>query len=95
MPQHGYYDIGNWNAVCDRCGRAFKFNDNIKQEWTGLYTCKETCWEPRNAQDFVRGIPDNQNVPVSRIQQFRYLGAGSGDVSAIAGAALASNPNGL
>lgn len=25
--------------------------------------CRDTCWEPRNAQDFVRGVPDKQAPP--------------------------------
>jgi len=92
VPSHEGYDIGNWLAACDRCGRVFRFKNEIQKEWTGLYVCKETCWEARNAQDFIRGVKDDTSVPVSRIQQFYYLGQGSGDRNAIAGSALAMNP---
>jgi len=57
-----------YNMICDRCGFKCKSNQ-IKQEWTGLMTCDATvnnCWEPRNAQDFVRGIPDKQSVLPAR-----------------------------
>lgn len=55
---------GHYWGYCDRC--SFKVrNDHLKVEWTGLLCCDKTvnnCWEPRNEQDFVRGIPDRQTV---------------------------------
>ncbi len=55
---------GHWWIYCQRC--QFKVrNDHIKREWTGLFVCDETvhgCFEQRNEQDFVRGIPDKQSV---------------------------------
>lgn len=51
-----FLDLGNWNAICYQCGRKRKASD-LRRQWQGYYVCKEE-WEPRNAQDFVRGVPD-------------------------------------
>lgn len=57
---------GDWNGICDKCGKKFKFSD-LKLEWDGLYVCTANgCWEPRQPQDYLRGIPDNMSVPISR-----------------------------
>lgn len=53
--------LGQWNAICDRCGREYK-NVDLRLEWTGLRVCRK-CWEPRHPQDFVRGKPDKQAPP--------------------------------
>ena len=57
-----------YNMTCDRCGFKVKSN-HMKQQWNGLWCCDSTindCWEPRNAQDFVRGVPDNSSVYPAR-----------------------------
>ncbi|MCP5095382.1 MAG: hypothetical protein GY943_07515 [Chloroflexi bacterium] len=36
----------------------------MQREWTGLMVCSAD-WDPRHPQDFVRGVPDNQTVPIS------------------------------
>ena len=51
-----------WRAICDRCGSK-RWNDELRKEWDGLMVCADTCWEPRNPQDFVRGVQDKQNPP--------------------------------
>ena len=55
------YDSGDWKAICDICGREFKAS-RLKQRWDGLMCCQQD-WEPRQPQDFVRGVPDPQVVP--------------------------------
>ena len=61
MPYEFRPGRGNEASCCDRCG--FKRHRNqLRREWTGLVVCKE-CWEPRNQQEFVRGVPDRQQVP--------------------------------
>ncbi len=61
-----YATEGDYNFVCQRCGCVYKKGLNIKREWTGLWCCygdgSNNCWEPRNSQDFVRGVPDKQSV---------------------------------
>ena len=57
---------GAWKVACDRCGHWFK-NTQLRQEWTGLRCChgegSNDCWQPRNAQEAVRGVPDRQMPP--------------------------------
>ena len=63
------FELGAWNAICDRCGFEYK-NRRLKKEWTGLIVCygpgTNQCWEPRHPQDYVRGVPDDQSTPWSR-----------------------------
>ena len=61
MGQADYYAPGDYNAQCYQCSRKFKFS-MLTRNWQGYYVCPEH-WEPRQPQDFVRGIPDNQAVP--------------------------------
>ncbi len=51
-----------YHAICDRCG-AKRWAEELRKEWDGLMVCADTCWEPRNPQDFVRGVQDKQNPP--------------------------------
>lgn len=55
------YVKGDFKAVCDACGKVFK-GSQLRKRWDG-YMVDELCWEPRQPQDFVRGIMDTQ-VPV-------------------------------
>lgn len=65
MPEHRYYKDGDWNAICDICGRAFKASE-LSEAWDNSWRCK-MCWEPRHPQDFLRPILDNQSPPFSRV----------------------------
>jgi len=56
--------LGDWNAICDRCGFKYKASQ-LRPEWTGLMVCSK-CWEPRHPQDFLRGVPDSGSVPWTR-----------------------------
>jgi len=69
MGHADYLRHGTYNGICDRCGSKFKFSD-LKLEWDGLYVCTANgCWEPRQPQDYVKGVMDNMSVPVSRPDQ--------------------------
>ena len=64
VPSRGKSDfllLGDWNAVCFECGRKFKASD-LKRHWKGYYVCPSH-WEPRQPQDFVRGVQDTQTPP--------------------------------
>lgn len=54
---------GQWNAICDRCGRKFK-SGQLRKEWSGVMVCSgpgtSNCWEPRHPQEDVRGRADVQ-----------------------------------
>ena len=58
MSYFSRYDKGEWAVLCDVCGRKFR-NQDLRQRWDGLKTCKDD-WEPRQPQDFVRGVADYQ-----------------------------------
>jgi hypothetical protein len=57
------FELGQWNALCQRCGRKYKARQ-IRLEWTGLRVCHGPsttgCWEPQQPQDFVKGRADRQ-----------------------------------
>lgn len=56
-----HLDLGNWNAVCYECGRKRKAS-YLERNWQGYYVCPEHN-EPRQPQDFVRSVEDNQTPP--------------------------------
>jgi hypothetical protein len=64
MGARDYYKKGDWNAICDVCGFKRKASE-MKMRWDGIMCCPED-WEPRQPQDFVRGVPDDQTVPWTR-----------------------------
>jgi hypothetical protein len=93
MPQHNWFAGGEWNAQCDQCGFVFKSSQLFKR-WDNAMTCRG-CWETRHPQDFVRGIPDKQNVPWARPWMPLYLNASTVDATAIGNQTLGTNPDGL
>ena len=64
---------GDWTLVCDRTG--FRLLASMtKQEWNNLQVW-EKVWEPRQPQDYLTGIRDDQSVPFARpMQEPRFLG---------------------
>ena len=63
MPQN-FFRKGSWNRISDRSGFKVKA-DRTRKEWTNAIVMDRE-WEPRNAQEFVRGIPDMQAAPDPR-----------------------------
>lgn len=57
-------ELGTWNAACSLCGAKRKANQLVKN-WQGFYRCPEHN-EPRQSQDFVRGVEDKMGVPWSQ-----------------------------
>jgi hypothetical protein len=53
--------LGDWNVQCFECGRKLKAS-HAERNWQGYYVHPEHN-EPRQTQDFVRGVPDNQQPP--------------------------------
>lgn len=56
-----YLKLGEWNAVCDRCGFEFK-SGQLRREWTGQRVCSK-CFEHRHPQEFLKGKIDRQAPP--------------------------------
>jgi hypothetical protein len=57
------WELGKWLVICDRCGFKRTNTEVAKEPWTNLIVCKDTCWETRHPQTFVRPRPDAQAVP--------------------------------
>jgi len=66
-----YYKKGSWNVKCARTGFKIKAED-ARQEWNGLIVRRES-WEPRQPQDYVKGVPDNPAVPLARPRPAQVL----------------------
>lgn len=64
MGRADFWKRGQWLVICDVCGMKYHSAD-LKERWDGLMVCRQD-WNPRQPQDFVRGIPDPQAVPWSR-----------------------------
>jgi len=59
-----YFKSGDWNAICDVCGRKYKASQ-LLDRWDGLKVCKKD-YEERHPADFFRGRPDDQSVEWTR-----------------------------
>ena len=59
-----YYSPGEWNIICDSCGRKIK-SSHARHRWDGFIVC-DSCFEYRHPQDLIRTKPDKQTVPFSR-----------------------------
>jgi hypothetical protein len=59
-----YYEPGDWNVQCYRCGMKRKAG-TLKKQWQGFWVCPEH-WEERQPQDFVKAVPDQMAVPWSQ-----------------------------
>jgi hypothetical protein len=66
-----YWKPGTWNASCSMCGRKRKADEMVRN-WQGLYRCPEHD-EPRQPQDFARGLPDNMGVPWAQLETDTYV----------------------
>ncbi len=63
MGKADFFQEREWNVRCQECWDKVKSGD-IRRRWDNELVCPR-CFEIRNPQDFVRGIPDNQSVPYS------------------------------
>lgn len=61
MTTADYFAPGDWGAICQACGRKVKASE-LRKRWDGFYVCERE-YEPRQPQDFVRAVPDNQAPP--------------------------------
>ena len=64
MGDADHYKHGDYNAICDKCGFKYKASQ-LRKTWDNLMVCKKD-WEPRQPQDFVKGVKDKQTVPWAR-----------------------------
>jgi len=85
MGSRDFYKPGDWNVICDRCGMKRKASE-CKEEWTGLFVCSDTCWEPQHPQDFVTGTAEDVSVPVARPDVAQTMGQTTVKTTVAAGA---------
>jgi PKD repeat protein len=64
MGRSDYYLDGSNNVICDQCGKKFKAHQ-LRKQWDGIWACNR-CWDYRNPQEYVRGVPDNMAPDLSR-----------------------------
>lgn len=84
MDRYDELKLGDWNAICDSCGRKFKASQ-LRKRWDGFMVCKDD-WEPRHPQDFVRAVPDRQAVPWVRPEpEDIFIEFGPADPTALTG----------
>ena len=56
--------LGDYNVVCDSCGRKFKAS-TMRKRWDGLLVCKED-FEVKHPQLSLKVHGDKQTVPIPR-----------------------------
>lgn len=66
MGRADFFKLGDWNGICEECGKKFKFS-NLKKTWDGRITCKR-CFDYRHPQEYVRDVPDKQSVPETSLE---------------------------
>lgn len=89
MADDKHYIPGDFYRICDRTGFKVRAGKTQK-EWNNLIV-RGKSWEPRQPQDFVRGVVDDQTVPEARPRQtnvfigplgtFVSVAADAGDVA--------------
>lgn len=60
MADDKHYVGGDFYRICDRTGFKVRAK-RTRKEWTGLIV-RDQSWEPRQPQDFVTGVRDDQSV---------------------------------
>lgn len=68
MGREFYYKPGSFYRICDRTGFAIRA-ERTQMEWNNLIVDRRV-FEPRQPQDFVRGVNDDQTVPYARPRTF-------------------------
>lgn len=62
--QKNFFRSGDWNALCDSCGKKFKASQ-LRQRWDGFMVC-EADYETRHVADFIRAPKGERPIPWSR-----------------------------
>ncbi len=83
---NNYFAANEWKAQCDECARIFH-SSQMFLRWDNCYVCSQ-CWEIRNPQDFVQGIPDGQSPPWTRPRPPPTFASGSTGGTGQAGEAI-------
>lgn len=79
--------LGEWNAICDMCGRRYKASE-LRKNWKGLMVCPED-WEPRHVLDFFRLPGEKIDVPFARSDPDNKFGQSTDTENFISGPTFA------
>lgn len=71
MADDKHYVPGDFYRIDDMSGFKVR-SDKTRKMWYGTWR-RDKSWEPRNAQDFVRGVRDYQNAPEPRPRQLNVF----------------------
>lgn len=83
--KQNYYKPGEWNAICDSCGRKFKASQ-LRKRWDGFMVCSED-WETRHIADFIKApkpipaLPWTRPEPADREIVVPYVNDGTQDTT--------------
>lgn len=62
--KNNYFESGQANAICDRCGFRFKTGE-LTKTWDGFWVCHED-FEPRHIGDFIKAPAAEKPLPFTR-----------------------------
>jgi len=60
MGRSDFYDHGNHNMICQKCGQKYKRSE-MREQWDHSWVCWYD-YEERQPQDLLRGLPDRQSI---------------------------------
>lgn len=72
MGEADYFAPGDFNINCSMCGAKMKASEAVKN-WQGQWRHPK-CNEPRQPQDFVRGVPENMTPPFTQVAGQVFVG---------------------
>jgi hypothetical protein len=59
-----YFKSGQWNVICDVCGKRYKIGE-VRKRWDGLLVCNKD-FEQDHPQKYLRVRETGQAVPIIR-----------------------------
>jgi hypothetical protein len=59
-----FFRSGDWNAICDSCGKKLKAS-TLRKRWDGFMVCAKD-WEPRHIADFIKAPHPERALPWTR-----------------------------
>jgi hypothetical protein len=62
-----HFILGSFYRICDRTGFATRAH-RTRMQWNNIIV-RDDVYEPRQPQDFVKGVSDDQTVPMARPRQ--------------------------
>ena len=84
MGRADFYDHGNANKICDKCGQKYKASE-LQEQWDHTWACSFD-WELRQPQDRLRSFPDRQTIEDARPES-------TGDITFWDGSSLVEGEN--